>query len=231
MEAIGSGSHSNGSDYVINSGYKPLKVVVDDRELDCSVVDVLRQIDGITIQSSRLSVGDYIVDERCVFERKTLRDFAASIKDGRLFTQASRLAAISEQTVLVLEGRAKDLADSEMRREAFQGALITLMLVYRLPVLRSLDAVETAHLMIYAARQLRGQSKGISLFRQRRSKNKRRSQLRVLQSLPGIGPERAIALLDYCRSVQAVMMADQDRLEGIPGIGNKTAAGIRWVLD
>ena len=49
---------------------------------------------------------------------ENLRDFAASLKDGRLFEQGIRLAASPLHKAIILEGRACDLAESGMRREA-----------------------------------------------------------------------------------------------------------------
>jgi ERCC4-type nuclease len=48
-----------------------------------------------------------------VFERKTLKDFARSIVDGRLFRQAIRLANSKYKSVLILEGTGKELQSVE----------------------------------------------------------------------------------------------------------------------
>jgi|SRR6185503_893671 hypothetical protein len=64
-------------------------------------------------------------------------DFAESLKDGRLFTQAHRLVNSGGLVALILEGRGSDLTGSQMRREALQGAIVLLTLVFGLPVLRS----------------------------------------------------------------------------------------------
>jgi ERCC4-type nuclease len=176
-------------------------------------------------------VGDYEVDSRCVFERKTLLDFAASIIDGRLFSQARQLAALPGLVAIVLEGRAEDLAPCQMRREALQGAVISLSLVFNIPILRSLAPAETARLMVYAAHQLRRNNMDIVVRRGKRPKRKRIVQLHILQGLPGIGPHRAEQLLDSFGCVEAVMMASPEALQTIRGIGAKTAAAIRDALQ
>jgi ERCC4-type nuclease len=88
----------------------PILVLADDREANSGVVEALKQITDVKVILKRLAVGDYEVDSRCVFERKTLLDFAASIIDGRLFSQARQLAALPGLVAIVLEGRAEDLA-------------------------------------------------------------------------------------------------------------------------
>jgi len=64
-----------------------------------------------------------------------------------------------------------------------------------------------------------------------RPKGKRARQLFLLQGLPGVGPERAARLLDRFGSVQSVMTASADDLAAVNGIGERTAAKIRWVLE
>jgi ERCC4-type nuclease len=154
----------------------------------------------------------------------------ASIIDGRLFAQAARLAALGKPAAFILEGKATDLADTRMRRQALQGAMVTLALVFRVPVLRAIDAYETARLLCYAGHQLRWHPEDKAWGHGRRPKSKRRTQLRILQSLPGVGPDRAQALLDRFGSVQAALSAAAEELEETPGIGEKTAARLRWAL-
>jgi DNA excision repair protein ERCC-4 len=213
------------------SGPSVIHVVVDDREARSPVVEVLEQLPGIELQCQRLAVGDYLLNHRCVFERKTLLDFAASIADGRLFVQAQKLAGLPEPAAIILEGRTGDLAATQMRREALQGALISLSLIFRLPVLRALDPSETARLMIYAAEQMRRHEWEGGCRYGRRPKRRRRIQLRILQGLPGVGPERAGQLLETFGSVEAVVTACPEELEQVAGIGPKTAAAIRDALQ
>jgi ERCC4-type nuclease len=208
----------------------PLSVVVDDRELSSGVVDLLRQRDEVSIRAERLPTGDYRIDELLLIERKTLVDLVASIKDGRLFTQACRLADSELWTALILEGTGRDLADSGMRREAIQGALITLTLYLGIPLLRSRDPQETAQIMLFAARQGRALASGALQRRGRRPRGKYRTQTRVLQGLPGVGPERAKLLLERFGSVEAVMTAGRDDPESVRGIGKGTAEAIRWAV-
>jgi ERCC4-type nuclease len=208
-------------------------VVADDREEGSGVIEALAAIDDATVTVDRLSLGDYLVDEWLRVERKTLPDLAVSVADGRLFRQASRLASAPKRAVVLLEGTARDLADSDMRREALQGALITLTLRLDLPLLRAKDPAESARLLRYATRQRRRDrtgavpraSSGI------RPTGKRERQLYVLQGLPNVGPTRAERLLEAFGTVEAVMTASVDDLTAVEGIGPKTARSVRWVVE
>ena len=208
-----------------------ISVVVDDRELQAGVVRALSAMDGVQVVTSRLPLGDYLVDDKLLFERKTLCDLVESIKDGRLFRQCIRLAASKRRGIVILEGTAGEAARHGMSREAIQGALISISVMMGIPLLRSRDAEESARLMIYTARQVSTTVSGAIARKGVRPKGKRRHQIEVLQALPGIGPARAKRLLDNFGTVEAVMHAGVEELALLPGIGTVTAQAIRWVLN
>lgn len=208
-------------------------VVADDREEGGGVVEVLRRMEDVTLEIERLSLGDYLVDDWLHVERKTLPDLVVSIADGRFFRQASRLVSELERAVVVLEGTARDLADSDMRREALQGALITLTLKLDLPLLRAKTPAESARLIRYAARQMRRDLEGAvpRATPGTRPSGKRKTQLYVLQGLPNVGPARAQRLLEAFGSVEDVMTAPIEALTTVEGIGPKTAQSVRWAVE
>ncbi len=206
-------------------------VIVDHREAQSETFRALKQVENVDVTLQHLEVGDYEVDGKLLFERKTLIDLVDSIKDGRLFRQVSRLASSSIRSAIILEGTANDLVTSGMRREALQGALITVTLLMGVPLLRSKEPRETAQLMIYAARQVRSVASGALPRKGKRPRGKRKSQLQLLQGLPAVGPERALRLLEAFGSVEAVISASLDELMKAPGIGSHTARAIRWVVS
>ncbi|AFL76043.1 ERCC4 domain-containing protein [Thiocystis violascens] len=192
-----------------------ISVQVDDRESRSAVLDVLKMQTGVDVQVRRLPVGDYLIDDRFLFERKTLIDLTLSIQDGRLFSQGLKLAGSPLQTALILEGTSKGLAGSRMRREAIQGALVSLTLFLGIPLLRAMDSSETARLMLYAVRQGRRFATGAYPRKGRRVHGKTRLQHHILQGLPGIGPSRAKRLLERFGSIEAVVTAAPGELAQI----------------
>lgn len=209
----------------------PISILIDDRERGCAAAAGLEALPEFSCTYARLDVGDYLVDGKLVVERKTLRDFVASIEDGRIFRQAWRMAGSEWRPLLILEGRARELDGCGMRREAMQGALLTVSLIWGIPVLRSLGGSETAGLILFAARQLRRASRGVVFRPGRRPTGKRRAQLWILQGLPSVGPRRAEALLKRFQNVEAAMVADEAALMEIRSIAKKTAHGIRWAVS
>ena len=197
------------------------------------MIETLAAMDDVAVTVDRLSLGDYLVVGRLCVERKTLPDLAVSVADRRLFRQASRLANAKKRAVVLLEGTARDLADSNMRREALQGALITLTLRLDLSLLRAKTPDETARLLVYAARQMQRAQDGAvpRASGGTRPSGKRKTQLYVLQGLPGVGPTRAQRLLAAFGNVEAVMTASEEALQGVEGIGTKTAQSVRWAVE
>jgi len=210
---------------------REIHVIADHRESASGVVEALRAVPGVTVNLETLVVGDYLIDGKLVIERKTLLDLVASIKEGRLLRQALRLAVSEYRPAILLEGKGSDLAGRGMRREAIQGALISISLLIGVPILRSLEPAESAQLMVYAARQIRGSASGALPRYGKRPKGKRRLQLYLLQGLPGVGPERACWLLEHFGTVEAVVAASIGELAEVRGIGDKIAKAIRWAVS
>ena len=209
-----------------------IPIIVDDRECRGGVVDALRASGDFNVTVRRLAVGDYLVDDRFLIERKTLPDLALSIQSGRLFRQALRLARAERlQPVMVLEGTSTSLRDCGMGWEAIQGALVTVSLFIGLPVLRTRAPAETARTLLYIARQGRAVAQGALPRRGRRPKGKTALQQHLLQGLPGVGPERAARLLARFGNVRAVLTADQETLTSVSGIGARTAKRIIWAVE
>jgi len=171
------------------------RLVVDDRECRGPMPAALAACDTFAGEIRCLPVGDYCLDDALLFERKTLLDLAASIKDGRLFAQALRLAKAELPAALILKGSARDLATSGMRVEAIRGALVTVSLFIGLPVLRTHGAAGTVRTLRYAAQQRCALADGALPRRGRRPKGNVALQSHVLQGLPGIGPQRAARLI------------------------------------
>ncbi len=211
-----------------NLSPKSLMVIVDDREQDMELLQALMERDDVRVETQRLDLGDYSVEHAILFERKSAMDFGRSLIDGRLFAQASRLAGAHTRPAMILQGTPAEWRDTGIRRDALQGALITLMLVFDLPVFRANDSLEAARLLVYTARQmLRLRQGGQGACRMLKGKRPATRKRRILQSLPGIGAERAQLLLDHFGSVEACIRAPVEALMEVDGIGPKTAESIR----
>jgi DNA excision repair protein ERCC-4 len=208
-----------------------ISIIADDRERNAQVIQFFSEMPNVSVNVERLVLGDYLVDDRLLFERKALNDFALSLIDGRLFRQMTRLAGSKHKGVLILEGTGKDIAKVGVRREALQGALITVSLVLGIPILRSQSPSESAHLILYAAKQVNYLTGGGIPRHGSRPRGKRKRQLFILQGFPGVGPERAARLLEKFGSVQAIVTASFEELQAVEGIGKHIAEKITWAVN
>ncbi|MBW2336968.1 MAG: nuclease [Deltaproteobacteria bacterium] len=210
---------------------KTINIIADDREHKSEVINSLMGIENVEVCIRRLAIGDYQVENRVIVERKTLKDFAVSIIDGRLFKQMIRLANSNSKAVLILEGTVSDTVEIGVTREAMQGALITVSLILGIPVLRSKDPSETARLMVYIGRQIESMAKGGIQRHGYRPKTKRKRQLFILQGLPGVGPEKAERLLAVFGSVEAAISASSSELQSVDSIGKSIADKIKLAVS
>jgi len=201
-----------------------MNVVIDHRE-----PEIFRSLFDETdvVATAQLQCGDFLINDQWVFERKTIRDLCVSLADGRLFKQALHLVQSEYHPVVILEGSSQDIRDFKMRREAVQGALVTLSVFFGLPVLRSLEPEETVRLMRYTVKQGVRFAEGGVQRSGYRPKGKKARQLYILQSLPSIGRKRAATLLEHFGGIEAVMTAAEDELAEVNGIGAPIAEKIR----
>jgi DNA excision repair protein ERCC-4 len=216
---------------MVTKSSERLQIVADDRERPSGVVLELEKLDRVAVKIERLSIGDYCVDGAVLIERKTAADFAQSLIDGRLFAQAGRMSTSPLRPAYIIEGTSAEWAGLGVSREALQGALITLMLIFDVPVFRSSDPVESARLIFYIGSQLaRLRDPGHVPYRQAKGKRKKTRQLRILQSLPGIGTDRAKKLLERFKTVRACFSASPTELLEVEGIGPAIVAAIDEVI-
>jgi DNA excision repair protein ERCC-4 len=205
-----------------------MDVVIDHREPPL-FRELFSACGRVTVE--QLSVGDFRVNDQWIFERKTISDLCISIVDGRLFAQAMALLKTDAHPVVILEGRSGAGSDKGVSRKAVQGAIITLSVFFGLPVLRSLNPEETVQVIKYTVNQgVRLPMNGV--FRGGyRPKGLKSRRLYALQGLPGIGKQRAKVLLEHFGSIERVILADEEKLAEVDGIGRVTAKAIRELVS
>ncbi|MFQ6052740.1 MAG: ERCC4 domain-containing protein [Candidatus Bathyarchaeia archaeon] len=177
-----------------------LKICIDSNEASArrEIVNYLRLV-GCEVEIRRLSVCDYVVSDRCGVERKDVRDFVGSLKDGRLFSQAKEIAAAYDRPVLVLEGRLPSVFKrSRMRPASVYGAMASLTLDYGFSIIPT-EAPESTAVLIHrlAYREQTEESRPLQLRSVRREMPPRQQQLFLLSGLPKIGSTLAEELLRH----------------------------------
>jgi len=59
---------------------------------------------GVKIEIKSLPIGDYLINDRVLVERKTISDLLSSTYNGRIFNQLKNLADLSGKCLLLIEG-------------------------------------------------------------------------------------------------------------------------------
>jgi DNA excision repair protein ERCC-4 len=201
------------------------ELLIDPSERHAALVDLAKHCDGFDVRIEHLAVGDYCLGRGVVVERKTYADFAVSLADGRLFLQAARLAKCPHRPVILLEGP-RPARMPEIHPHALKGAMASLAVMWRLPVLVARDPEDSLTILRFLAGQLRSSAGGLKRY-DRKPKRLASRRLYMLQGLPGVGPALANRLLVEFGSVERVVTADEEELRHVRGVGRQKAARIR----
>jgi len=203
---------------------------VDFSERHAALLDLAWDCGDFEIQMERLAIGDYCIDGGVIIERKTYADFASSLADGRLFPQAAALARSPHRPIVLLEGpRAPQMPD--VHPHALKGAMVSLAVMWRLPVIHARDPGDSLRILRFLAQQLASTDPGILQRYDRKPKRLASRKLYMLQGLPGVGPALANRLLRQFGSVEHVITADQSLLMQVRGIGPTKAQRIRKLVS
>jgi DNA excision repair protein ERCC-4 len=221
----------------------PVRIVVDEREKNSGIPELLKNA-GAIIDFAQLKVGDYVVSPETAVERKTVRDLVSSIYDGRLFVQCSDLVAHYQKPLLVVQGNIAELAeipedtDRDVKKLAERmplayDALATVATEFRIPIIHTPTAEQTAQLLVTLVnKSLReGKATGPLLKKIKKENPVYIQQLSVLSSVPGVGDKLAARMLEKFHTPKRALNASAAELATIPGFGLARAERVRRILD
>ena len=118
----------------------------------------------------------------------------------------------------------------EVHPHALKGAMSSLAVMWRLPVLWARDPEDSLRLLCFLANQLRSAEDGLKRY-DRKPKRLASRKLYMLQGLPGVGPALASRLLLEFGSVERVVTANEGELTRVRGVGRQKAARIRELVE
>lgn len=204
-------------------------IFADDRENSSGIIEEIEE-KGIRVKLKRLEVGDFLISDRVVVERKTGNDFVQSIIDGRLFTQAEELVDNFEKPIIIVEGSFYGIRN--IHDNALRGAISSLILDFGIPVIQSRDLSDTATLIAHLAKREQSELKrSVRLQGKKRKMPLEKHQQFIVESLPGVGPNLAKNLLRQFGSVEGVFTANERELREVDKIGKEKAKKVRKILS
>lgn len=195
---------------------------------------------GLRVAVAELPVGDFILlsekEPSIVVERKTVEDFANSIRDNRVWSQGKRLAEVSAEhglhPVIVLEGCLEDLEKyTGWRIQSVLRVMDTLILDYGIPILNTPSKDATAKWMIAKAKSL-GRTESKRIVRMRTEKKSESIEDKVLYVAEGIiGPSLARKLLSHFKTLRNIANASITELMRVEGIGEARAREVFEIFN
>ena len=115
---------------------------------------------------------------------------------------------------------------------AIRGSIASIALDFGISIIPTRNAQDTAAMIKrIAIREQSGEKTPIQIRTDKKPVNLWEQQLFIIESLPNIGPVNAKNLLEHFGTVANIINASESQLQEVEGIGKKTAANIRKVVD
>ena len=205
----------------------PISIYMDRREGE-QLKELLEDF-GADVESTVLTVGDFIVSERTVIERKTRRDFETSIIDGRLFEQLKRLTETFDRVVVLVEGTEDE---GRIDKKALMGAYASVITDYGSSLIFTADEKKSTEMIFSIAKHEQIAKKNLVRVKARKKTfTLGESHRAVIEALPLVGPQLAIDLLEHFGTIENVLNASEKELTQVKNLGKKKAKLIKNILQ
>ena len=204
-----------------------IKILLDTRE-SSETKDILELF--LKSEEVMLPVGDILYNDTVVFEHKTINDFITSVFDGRLFTQIDAMRDNYPHSFVLVSGTLTEVFETANMINRYTSILGAVCSCYArgCPIIFCDTLVNLSEVVKMIGEKLTdGKERSRPIQKNRMIDLK----LQFICSLPNINEKRGKALLKEFDSVQGVLNASEEELQKVHKVGEKTAKGIRAVLE
>ena len=202
-------------------------IIMDDRENKTLAEELIGL--GANVVVKRLDVGDFILSERVIAERKTRADFESSIIDGRLFAQLKNLSENYPRVAIIVEG---EVTEGRVSKEALLGAYAAVVSDFGASIFFTRNLEKTAELIFALAKHDQLAKKQVMrVFAKRKTLTASANQRAMIEMLPMVGPKLAKALLVHFKNIENLVNASEEELKKVEGMGEKRAKAIRSIIE
>ena len=207
-------------------------IIVDSREASnaSKIVKGLRE-KGAIIQIRYLEKGDYIISDECAFERKTVQDFVYTLTRRYLFDQLFLLKEAYPKPFILIEGYFPIIYKfSRVNPSSVWGAMFTLA-KHGINMIHTTNYKETIDFLYTSARQEQIVEKRVpAVHPVKKMETLAEAQIFFLSSLPNIGREKAVSLLESFDTPFNALANLERWAREIHGLGPKIVKKVREVL-
>ena len=207
-------------------------IIVDSREAKTApkIIKGLQE-KGAEISIRFLEKGDYVISNLCAFERKTVNDFVYTLTRRYLFDQIFTLQECYEKPFILIEGYLPIIFKySKIQPASVWGAMFSLA-KQGINLIHTNSYKETADFLYTAAKQEQIVEKRSPVVHPvKKNDCLADSQLFFMASLPNIGREKAVSILNsYQNPLNALNNVDRWQKD-IHGLGPKITKKVKDVL-
>jgi len=207
-------------------------IIVDTREASGApkIVKGLKEL-GAEIRLEALQKGDYIISDQCAIERKTVNDFVYTLTRRFLFEQLFKLKEVYAKSFILIEGYMPIVYKfSRIQPASVWGAMFALA-KQGINMIHTNSYKETVDFLYTAAKQEQIVEKRTPIVHPiKLTETLQDQQIFFLASLPNIGREKAISLLDsYQTPMKALLNVDSWKKEAY-GLGPIITEKVKQVL-
>ena len=213
------------------SGEEPT-IIVDSREASSAEKIVKGLVErGVNIKCQLLERGDYILSDECAVERKTVNDFVYTLTRRYLFEQIFTLKDAYPKSLVVLEGYLPIIFKySNIQPSAVWGAMFNLA-KNGVSLINTSSYKETIDFLYIAARQeqiVEKRSPMVHAFKKCETLSD--SQIYFVASLPNIGREKAVAILNAYQTPMNALINVDDWSKAVNGLGPVITNKVKEVI-
>ncbi|HDN62552.1 MAG TPA: hypothetical protein ENF56_01165 [Candidatus Bathyarchaeota archaeon] len=207
-------------------------IIVDSREASTApkVIKGLREA-GANLEIRYLEKGDYILSDRCAVERKTVKDFVYTLTRRYLFEQLLELKEVYQKPFVLIEGYFPVVFKfSKINPSSVWGAMFSLA-KNGISLIQTTRYQDTVNFLYVASRQEQIAEKRVpTVHPLKKVESTAEAQIFLLSSLPNIGHEKAVSLLNrYSTPIQAFVNVDSWARD-VKGLGPRIVKKCKEVL-
>jgi ERCC4-type nuclease len=207
-------------------------IIVDSREATTApkIVKGLKEL-GAVVSMRHLEKGDYVISDICAFERKTVRDFVYTLTRRYLFDQLFSLKECYEKPFILIEGYLPIVYKfSRIQPASVWGAMFALA-KQGILLIHTNSYKETIDFLYTASKQEQIVEKRAPVVHPvKKHGTLADAQIFFMASLPKIGREKAVALLNsYGAPLNALINVDQWPKD-VHGLGPKITKKVKEVI-
>ncbi len=207
-------------------------IIMDSREASSAKKIAAGLVEkGASVKTEMLEKGDYILSDQCAVERKTVNDFVYTLTRRYLFEQLFRLKDVYPKSLIVLEGYLPIIYKySNIQPASIWGAMFNLA-KNGIAIVNTASQKETVDFLYTAARQeqiVEKRSAVVHAFKKCDTLSD--AQVYFVASLPGIGREKATAILNSYQTPLNALINVDDWLKAVTGLGPVITNRVKEVI-